>query len=142
VYVADLELAIRPGSALQQCWSLRWAEAGALAWYWCLDTVTTTAEFRRFDDGRMTLLGDPVHVEGLHSGRTVQVTVEVAAERLTMYLDGQRVTDVVDTSVPAADTRPGLELSNGRGTGLVRITGLRVWAPPDVAVEPEPPGGS
>jgi hypothetical protein len=116
--------------------------AGALAWYWCLDMAAEQADFRRFDAGTMTPISDPVPVEGLQTGRTVQVTVEVAAERLRMHLDGRQVADVVDTSVPAADTRPGLELMGGRGTGLVRITGLRIWAPPDDRVEPELPDGS
>jgi hypothetical protein len=129
-YLADMELAVRPGSAGQFCWSLRWAVPGELAWYWCLDTATGTAEFRRFADGSFTPLGTPVPVPGLDTGRTVQVSLEVREQQLVMYLDGQQVMAVTDTQVPLADTLPGLELSTKRGTGLVRITGLRVWELP------------
>ncbi len=126
-YVADMELAVRPGSVAEFCWSLRWAVPTKLAWYWCLDTAAGRAEFRRFADGSYTPLGAPVAVAGLDSGRIVQVTLEVWADQLTMYLDGQQVTAVTDADVPVANTLPGVELSTKRGTGLVRVTGLRMW---------------
>ena len=139
-YVADMELAVRPGTKAQQCWSLRWAVPDKLAWYWCVDTTDGTAQFRRWD-GSFTPLGDPVTVPDLDTGRLVQVTVVVEDERLTMYLDGKEATAVTDTRVATAKSIPGLELSTERGTGLVRITGIRYWAPLDAGT-PTPTTGS
>lgn len=134
-YVADLEMAVRPGTLARACWSLRWAESDKLAWYWCLNTTTGTAQFQRWD-GSFTPLGDAVPVADLATGRLLQVTVVVEQQRLTMYLDGEQAATVTDTQVPATTSIPGLELTTDRGTGLVRITGLRYWTPADSDLSP------
>lgn len=66
-YLAEMDVAVRPGSDVTLCWSLRWAEPRQLAWYWCLATASQTAEFRVFHDGRFTTIGSPVPVPGLQT---------------------------------------------------------------------------
>jgi hypothetical protein len=129
-YVADLDVAARPGSNVELCWSLRWATERKLAWYWCLQTGPETAQFWRYDDGAWVPISTSVPVPGVQAGRTAHVTVVVKEQELEMYLDGAPVSRAVDDQVPAADTIPGLEMNSGRGTGLVRIESIGIWALP------------
>ncbi len=131
-YLAELDVAVRPQSAVTLCWSLRWAEPRELAWYWCLATERQTAEFRVFRGGQFTTIGAPVPVPGLQTGRTVRVHLTVGERRLAMHLDGALATEVDDDQVPVDRTIPGIELSSRRGTGQVEVRALRVWALPDV----------
>lgn len=129
-YLAEMDVAVRPGSDVTLCWSLRWAEPRELAWYWCLATAPQTAEFRVFRGGQFTTIGSPVPVPGLQTGRTVRVHVTVDERRLSMHLDGALAAQVDDDQVPVARTIPGIELSSRRGTGEVEVRALRVWALP------------
>ncbi|MDN5858049.1 MAG: serine/threonine protein kinase [Pseudonocardia sp.] len=124
-YILDAELSVAPGTRSRFCISLRWATG--LAWYWCLHPQAEQAGFHRFDGQQMTALSEPVSVPGLQTGRRVRITVDVEAQRLTLYLDGQQVDRVDDTSVPVANTIPGLELAGTSGPGLVRVTQLKFF---------------
>jgi hypothetical protein len=125
-----VDVAVRPGSNVELCWSLRWAMERKLAWYWCLQTLPETAQFWRFVDGAWVPISTSVPVPGVQAGRTAHVTVVVREQELEMYLDGAFASRAVDDQVPVADTVPGLELNSGRGSGLVRIEGIGIWALP------------
>lgn len=127
-YVLDTVVSVTPGTRSRFCISLRWAVPRRLAWYWCVEPQVEEASFRRYDGKRMTDLAEPVTVPGLQTGRPVRVTIDVEAQRLTLFLDGQRVDQVQDTSVPVAATIPGLELAGASGPGLVRVTRLQYFA--------------
>jgi hypothetical protein len=127
-YVGEMDLAVRPGTDLDLCWSLRWAVPRQLANYWCLNTGQQTAEFSvyRRGDGRVPI-GTPAPVADLQSGRTVHVALVVRPRQLSMYVEGALVADVPNEQVPVAGTIPGIELESDEGTGLVRIQGLRIY---------------
>lgn len=126
-FIGDIELLVKPGSDVKFYWSLRWAVQGKLAYELGVDTAAQFAQLAVWNDENHVPISPRIDVTALQSGRIVPMTVVVENTHLTLYMDGQKATDVEDHQVPVTHSIPGLDVYSGDGTGTVLIHGVHLY---------------
>ena len=127
-YFAEVELSAKPGSAVVFWFDLRTGDGsnrfGQHLVY--IDTQAQAMQLAYFVGGDDTeYLGPQVPIERLQAGRRFVVSALVKPPQYQIYLDGTRVIDVRHEPSPA---RQGPSFAVfGNGTGVVRISAIRVY---------------
>lgn len=121
-YVAELEMAVTPGSAGRMVWHLREAAEtyhlhiegdGRARFVHCRDTTCSDIS----PTGSVGPLGD---------GRRVRLEVLVQGPRLALFADGRPVLDVADDRVPTTTRVPRLAYGR-RGPGTMTVFTLAFY---------------
>jgi serine/threonine-protein kinase len=127
-YIGDLALSITPGSDVKFAWGLRWAVEGKLAYEMWVDTAAQYAQFRVWNGQNQLPISPRVDIPGLQTGRIVPITVVIHDTHLTLYIDGKQVSDINNSQVPPAQTKPGLDVYSTDHLGTIDIHTLSYYA--------------
>jgi len=130
-YFAEVELSVKPGSAVVFWFELRTGD-GSTQFDQHLINIDTQAQAMQlayFVYGDHTeYLGPQVPIQRLQEGRRFIVSALVKPPQYQIYLDGARVINVRHEPSPPRQA-PSLAIL-GSGTGTVRVTAIRVYSLP------------
>jgi DNA-binding CsgD family transcriptional regulator len=128
-YFAEVELSVRPGSAVVFWFDLRTGDGsnqfGQHLVY--IDTQAQAMQLAYFVDGdHMEYMGPQVSIQRLQEGRRFIVSALVKPPQYQIFLDGASVINVRHEPSPPRQG-PSLAIF-GNGTGTVRVTAIRVYS--------------
>ena len=130
-YFAEVELSVKPGSAVVFWFDLRTGDGSTQFGQHLIniDTQAQAMQLAYFVYGDHTeYLGPQVPIQRLQEGRRFIVSALVKPPQYQIYLDGARVINVRHEPSPPRQG-PSLAIF-GNGTGTVRVTAIRVYSLP------------
>ncbi len=129
-YVADMDLAVQPGTNVEFAMGLRWAIPHKLAYQLEIATAADFAQFVVYNGEQNVPITPRLDLPGFSEGRVVALTVVVRDTHLTLLVNGKVAADVEDHQVPPARTFPGLDAYGTGGTskGVVDVRSLDLYA--------------
>jgi hypothetical protein len=127
-YLQEFELAFQPGSDFAVWSRLRWTDPRGLNLAIWPGREEMNLLIYDSQSGVTTEVSGYVPIQGLQTGRIVEIGVAVDTNRYTVFLDGRKVIEYVNDEF--GSSAQALQISglgcNG-GTGAMRILGARVY---------------